>query len=72
MTSKITRTIKGYYEINATGAILDPGNRVSAGNGADYDIGTIDSISGDKAVVRWDSHVVTTLPLDNSDVRVVL
>tara|TARA_R110000868_G_scaffold150997_1_gene374598 strand:+ start:930 stop:1145 length:216 start_codon:yes stop_codon:yes gene_type:complete len=71
MTSNITKTIKGYYEINATGSILAPGNRVAAGTGEDYDTGTIDKIEGNKATVRWDSMVVTTLPLDG-DVRVIL
>ena len=70
MTSKITRTVGGHFEINATGSILSPGNRVSAGYGEDNDTGTVDSIEGDVAVVRWDSLVVTPLQLD-SDVRVI-
>lgn len=72
MTSNITKTIGGHYEINATGSILSPGNRVAAGSGEDYDTGTIDKIVGDKATIRWDSHIVTTLPLDGSDVRVII
>jgi hypothetical protein len=71
MTSKITRTVKGYFEIDATGSILAPGNRVAAGTGQDYDTGTIDRIDGDVALVRWDTLVVTPLQLDR-DVRVIL
>jgi hypothetical protein len=72
MKSKITKTVGGHYEINATGSVLVPGNRVSAGEGEDYDTGTIDRIEGEKATVRWDSHVTTTLPLVLKDVRVIL
>ena len=73
MTSNITKTINGHYEIDVTGNILAPGHRVAAGTGEDdYDTGTIDEITGNKATVRWDSHVVTTLPLANKDVRVLL
>lgn len=72
MTSKITKTVGGHYELNATGATVAPGNRVAAGEGDDYDTGTIDSIAGGTAQVRWDSHVTTALPLDNADVRVIL
>ena len=71
MTSKITKTVGQHYEINATGSILAPGNRVAAGYGEDNDTGTIDKIEHNVAIVRWDSNVVTPLPL-NSDVRVIL
>ena len=72
MTSKITKTVGQHYEINATGSILAPGNRVAAGYGPDNDTGTVKSIVRDVASVRWDSSlVVTPLPL-NSDVRVIL
>ena len=72
MTSNITKTIGGHYEIDATGSILAPGNRIAAGTGEDYDTGIVDKIDGNTATVRWDSLVVTTLPLDNTDVRVLL
>lgn len=72
MTSNITKTIGGHYEIDATGGILAPGNRIAAGSGEEYDTGTIEEINGNKATVRWDSLVVTILPLDNKDVRVLL
>jgi len=63
MKSDITKTVGGRYEINSTGQILSPGHRIASGNGKDRDTGTVDSISGDTAVVRWDSGVTTTLPL---------
>jgi hypothetical protein len=72
MTSQITRTVAGHWEINVTGSILAPGNRVAAGSGEDYDTGFIDRIRGNKAIIRWDSGVVTSLPLDSPDVRVIL
>lgn len=71
MTSSITKTVGGHYEINATGNILAPGHRVAAGEGEDRDTGTIDAITGDKATVRWDSGVVTPLPL-NIGVTVII
>lgn len=46
---------------------LTVGDRVEAGTGDDYDTGIVDSIDGDTATVRWDSHVVTTAPV--SDLR---
>ena len=72
MTSQITKTIGGHYEINATGDILAPGHRVAAGSGEDYDTGTIDAIDGCVATVRWDSLAVTALPLSQKDLRVIL
>lgn len=74
MTSKITRTLYPRWEIDATGSMLAPGNRISAGKGEDYDTGTIDAISagGKTATVRWDSHVVTDIPLADPSLRVIL
>ena len=43
---------------------LQAGDRVCSGTGDDYDEGIIDRIDGDQAVVRWNSLVVTTQPLD--------
>lgn len=71
MTSKISKTVGGHYEVDATGDTFRPGHRIVAGEGADRDTGTIDSISGDLAMVRWDSHVTTPLPLD-SDLTVII
>ena len=40
------------------------GDRVQCGDGEDKDTGTVDSIVGDMAIVRWDSHVVTRCPVE--------
>lgn len=72
MTSKITKTVRGFFEIDITGSFVAPGHRVAAGEGQDYDTGTIDSVAGRVAIVRWDSGVSTPLPLDNSNVRILL
>lgn len=71
MTSKITKTIGGHFEINVTGNILVPGNRVAAGEGNDYDTGIIDSIDGDMAIIRWHSNIVTSLNL-TGDLKIIL
>lgn len=36
--------------------------RVSGGNGADYDTGRVEAIDGDMALVSWDSGVKTPTP----------
>ena len=71
MSSKITKTVGGKFEINKTGKIVEPGMRVAAGTGEDYDNGRIDSIEGDIAQVSWDSEVRTPLNLTQVDVRVL-
>ena len=71
MSSKITKTNGGKFEINKTGSIIEPGMRVAAGTGDDYDNGRIDSINGDIAQVSWDSLVCTPLNLTQPDVRVI-
>jgi hypothetical protein len=45
--------------------VISVGSRVEAGDGEDHDTGTVDSIKGNTATVRWDSHVVTTSPIAN-------
>lgn len=44
--------------------VLEPGDRVCAGEADDYDTGTIDSVDGDIAIVRWDSGVTTPCPFE--------
>lgn len=45
----------------ATG--ISVGMRVEGGEGEDHDTGIVDSIDGETAIVRWDSHVVTPCPV---------
>lgn len=71
MSSKITKTVGGRFQVNTTGSIVEPGMRVAAGSGEDYDNGRIDSINGDMAQVSWDSGVRTPLNLTQDDVRVM-
>ena len=71
MSSKITKTVGGNFQINKTGSIVEPGMRVAAGSGEDYDNGRIDSINGNLAQVSWDSGVCTPLNLTQDDVRIM-
>ncbi len=43
---------------------IQPGDRVKAGMGDDYDTGTVHTVAGNQVVVSWDSGVRTTQSSD--------
>jgi hypothetical protein len=47
---------------------IEIGSKVEAGQGEDYDTGTVQALEGDKALVAWGTQVKTWTPV--TDLRV--